>query len=285
MEATVDVDAFQEHSRKGQFWTPQEDEILKNLVEQTKDWLYIASKIPGRTPFTCKRHYNDLNLQLRSVIKPWTPNEDGVLREIMQSESGTFQMVYSRLPGRNRNSVRRRWCRIKDKEPDSSVPWTQQEDENLRSLAESFGRSYHTISNQMPGRTARCCRDRYELLYLKYDFPLARRESWTKENDEVLRELIEKHGKDFKLMSKLIPGRTEDSIRSRHLRISKSSTERMASIDVKKWTKEEEQRLLQIVEAAKKDWMAISIYFPHRSIPSLYRRYLELIKSENQTQQ
>lgn len=76
-------------------------------------------------------------------------------------------------------------------------------------------------------RNARQCRDRY-FHYL--DPKIDNKTEWSKEEEELLMKCVEKHGKKWKMMEKILPGRSEVSLRNRyHLVVRKKKRDENGS--------------------------------------------------------
>jgi len=79
------------------------------------------------------------------------------------------------------------------------------------------------VAQHVPGRTAKQCRERW---YLCVD-PTIRRDPWTQEEDELLVSLHKEFGNGWALISQQLPGRTENSVKSRYKSLERK-VEKMA---------------------------------------------------------
>ncbi|MDR0661846.1 MAG: hypothetical protein LBF76_00445 [Holosporales bacterium] len=94
--------------------------------------------------------------------------------------------------------------------------FSSQEDERLSALVENMGtNNWGAIVQQMPGRNARQCRERYRN-YLRPDI---NRAPWTPEEDQLLLEEYGKIGSKFEFISWFFPGRTGINVRNRYNRL------------------------------------------------------------------
>ena len=101
---------------------------------------------------------------------------------------------------------------ILDKNRKKRQPFSQTEDNTLRYLVRAYGENdWGAISIQMSGRTPRQCRDRWR----EYLMPNLNISSWTPEEDQVLMEQIEKHGRKWSLITTCLNGRSETSVKNR----------------------------------------------------------------------
>ena len=90
--------------------------------------------------------------------------------------------------------------------------FTQQEDEMLRYLTKQFGTlNWNKISQFMPSRNAKQCRDRY----CNYLQEVTKDEPWTKEEDEVILNLLSIFGLKWVEISHYIPGRSGINVKNR----------------------------------------------------------------------
>jgi len=99
--------------------------------------------------------------------------------------------------------------------------FTHEEDERLRSLVEGFGTSHwESISQFMPNRTARQCRDRYKN-YLLDSIIVA---PWQPEEDEIIRLKFGEVGPRWVEIAKCLTGRSGNHVKNRwHKHLSKKN--------------------------------------------------------------
>ncbi|KAH6985306.1 hypothetical protein EDB80DRAFT_518574, partial [Ilyonectria destructans] len=58
-------------SQKRGNWEPWEDELILELLSRGMPWSYIASRLPGRSPIACRRHYDqNLTKEAREFDRP-----------------------------------------------------------------------------------------------------------------------------------------------------------------------------------------------------------------------
>jgi hypothetical protein len=93
--------------------------------------------------------------------------------------------------------------------------FSKEEDNMIKQLYEEFGmRNWNRISQFLPARKAKNCRDRY----LNYLQPNLKTEDWTAEEDSDLLKLVQQYGKKWMIISELLPGRSPISTKNRFTR-------------------------------------------------------------------
>jgi hypothetical protein len=72
------------------------------------------------------------------------------------------------------------------KQPHVHQPWTTAEDLKLQQMQEKYGNKWATVAASLPGRTGQQCAQRWRHRVN----PNIRREKWTKEEDEKVRDRV-----------------------------------------------------------------------------------------------
>jgi len=97
-------------------------------------------------------------------------------------------------------------------------PFTAEEDELLKQKVSQFGtNAWHDIETQIPGRSARQCRERWN----HYLSPEVENGPWTPEDDQLLLSYYHNRGPKWTVIAKQFNKRTANSIKNRikvHLR-------------------------------------------------------------------
>lgn len=154
----------------------------------------------------------DLNIEKKKSIK------------IIDSKANENYMLVDKKNGneidnQHRNNEKNDPINTKTEKSILKKPFTFEEDEILLNLVNSLGdkKDWILISFYMKkynfNRTSRQCRDRY-VHYL--DPKIASTSPWTSEEDNLLIKTVEKHGKKWKLMENIFPGRSEVALRNRY---------------------------------------------------------------------
>ena len=105
------------------------------------------------------------------------------------------------------------------------------------------------------------------------DIPRKSKNPFTKEEDEILKDII--NGSTFiswKKVSSQLPGRNSKQCRERWLYYLSPG------LELSKWTTEEEQLLLQLINNYGTKWSQFVTYFPNRSYMNIKNRYYSHIK-------
>ncbi len=91
-------------------WSQEEDEKLKQLVEQGGErWSEIAKQIPGRTNQQCRKHYH---ARLNPFIKhgKWTKEEDDQLKQVVQRlGQDKWDLIAKELSNKTNQQCANRW--------------------------------------------------------------------------------------------------------------------------------------------------------------------------------
>jgi hypothetical protein len=107
-------------------------------------------------------------------------------------------------PSNSKKSTRRAW-------------WTIEEDKLVLDLIGKMGENWALISSKMSNRTGKQVRDRY----LNHLRPNINREQWSEDEDKKILDLMRKLGHKWKKISTLLPGRTENQVKTRYYKYLK----------------------------------------------------------------
>ena len=101
---------MQQQKKYRYVFTPKEDEILQNCVEKvgTGDWDTIAKQIPGRTARQCRERWTTY-LSPAVNRTPWTPEEDGLLFDLLKAHGKKWGVIVGFFKNRTQNNVKNRW--------------------------------------------------------------------------------------------------------------------------------------------------------------------------------
>ncbi|KAL9994119.1 putative transcription factor MYB-HB-like family [Helianthus debilis subsp. tardiflorus] len=139
----------------------------------------------------------------------------------------------------------------------SQAGWTDEEDTILTDVVKKYnGRNWKKIAESIPGRSDVQCLHRWQ----KVLNPELVKGPWTKEEDDRIKELVEKHGcKKWSLIAKHLAGRIGKQCRERwHNHLD-------PAIKKGAWTDEEEATLAYYHQIYGNKWAEIARFLPGRT--------------------
>jgi hypothetical protein len=146
--------------------------------------------------------------------------------------------------------------------------WQTEEDEKLMREVNAFSENggevnWTTISKCIEGRTAKQCRERWRC---NLD-PNINKTEWTQEEDLMIINLQQELGNRWALLAKSLPGRTENSIKTRFRSLQRSTK--------RKWTPQEDSMLMQMIRSGS-NFSEVAQVMTRRSLNSVRVRYKQL---------
>ena len=177
-------------------WTDEENDQLINAVKfySNENWDLIAAELSGRSSLMCFLHYALHFVEAPAFNVRWTPDEDSLLAEAIEACTHcgivNWKRVSLLVPNRSRTQCYnratdgvgpglKRGCFSKE-ENQMILEWVDKNGSDFRTFPESI----------LPARSLKQIRMHYNLA-LKHDGNI---NSWTKEEDKILMDFVEKEG-------------------------------------------------------------------------------------------
>ena len=149
------------------------------------------------------------------------------------------------------------------------IPWSEVEDQKLKNIVQRKIEELRTvlipepdntntfpwgaISMRMKGRTPKQCRERWRN---KLN-PTIKQTPWTVPEDITLMDMHSKLGNRWVLLASLLPGRTENSVKTRFKSIVRAKR--------RSWRREEDEKVMELFNKLGGKWTEIATSLPNRT--------------------
>lgn len=218
-------------------------------------------------------HVDDLQGRKPGIVpKMWSEEEDALLRNAIATYGEkAWKVVAKQVPGRTYIQCLQRWKKAL-KPGLRKGHWSEAEDEKLLALIDRHqpNLDWALIAKSVEGRSAKQCRERW---CLNLD-PSINHGPWSAEEDHELMEFVRLNGGKWSLIAKYMPGRTENSVKTRYYSIQRKEARR------KRWTEDEDSLIVDTVLANGRDFDLLDSLMKHRTKGQIKKRYTWLVQRQ-----
>eukprot|EP01035_Chromulina_nebulosa_P018766 gene18766-24533_t len=186
----------------------------KNKSEQSLKKRLLSKKLVESNADSDTIDNDVINIQARNyttIPRKWTTEEDNRLREAISLYGELNWRVIANFVG-TRDNVQclQRWQKV-IRPGLVKGQWSDEEDTLLTYLVSLGFKNWGKLASHMPGRTSKQCRERW----CHHLDPNVKKSEYTDEEDKKILSLHQQLGNRWSAIAKQLPGRTENSIRSR----------------------------------------------------------------------
>lgn len=188
------------------------------------------------------------------ALNRWTKKQDSALKAAVRKYDGrNWKAIAQEVDGRDHVQCLQRWKKVL--QPGLvKGHWTPEEDEKLlRLIQDKEMHSWAMVAENIEGRTAKQCRERWSL---NLD-PSINRSPWTLQEDALLLKLYAEIGGKWAEIKQQFDGRTENAVKTRYKSIMRAKA--------REWTPEQDEKLVMLRKKFGKDWARIAKGLPGRS--------------------